>query len=72
LKSSVRKPKKTREQVLYELRSAYERGASIRNLAATTGRSYGSIHSMLLESGTTLRARGGPNHTSRPRQSTRA
>jgi hypothetical protein len=71
VKSSVRKPKKTREQVLHELRNAYERGASIRDLAATTGRSYGSIHSMLLESGATLRARGGANHTSRPRQSTR-
>jgi hypothetical protein len=71
VKSSARKPKKTREQVLHELRNAYERGASIRNLAATTGRSYGSIHSMLLESGATLRARGGANHTSRPRQSTR-
>jgi helix-turn-helix protein len=63
----VRKSKKTREQLLYELRNAYESGASIRNLAATTGRSYGSIHSMLLESGTTMRSRGGPNHTSHSR-----
>ncbi|OOD79154.1 transcriptional regulator, partial [Mycobacterium tuberculosis] len=46
---------------------AYEGGASIRNLAATTGRSYGSIHSMLRESGTTMRGRGGPNRRSRPR-----
>jgi hypothetical protein len=68
----VRKPKKTRDQLLYELRNAYEGGASIRNLVATTGRSYGSIHSMLLESGTTLRSRGGPNHTSARRQSGRA
>ena len=50
----------------------YEGGASIRNLVATTGRSYGSVHSMLLESGTTLRGRGGPNHTSRRSQTTRA
>jgi hypothetical protein len=63
----VRKSKKTREQLLHELRNAYESGASIRNLAATTGRSYGSIHSLLLESGTTMRSRGGPNHTSRSR-----
>ncbi|WP_077098785.1 helix-turn-helix domain-containing protein [Mycobacterium terramassiliense] len=68
----MRKPKKTREQTLYELRNAYERGASIRNLVATTGKSYGSIHSMLLQAGITLRGRGGPNHTSAPRQSTRA
>jgi Helix-turn-helix domain len=69
---AVGKPKKTRDQLLHELRNAYEGGASIRNLVATTGRSYGSIHSMLLESGTTLRSRGGPNHTSSRRQSTRA
>jgi len=56
---------KTRNISSRELRSAYEGGASIRNLVATTGRSYGSIHSMLLESGTALRGRGGPNHTSR-------
>ncbi|WP_163672646.1 helix-turn-helix domain-containing protein [Mycobacterium heidelbergense] len=55
----MRKPKKTRDQLLHELRNAYEGGASIRNLVATTGRSYGSVHSMLLESGTTLRGRGG-------------
>jgi hypothetical protein len=52
---------------LDELRDEYERGASIRNLAATTGKSYGSVHSMLRESGTTMRSRGGPNHTARPR-----
>ena len=58
---------KTRDELLHELRSAYESGASIRNLAATTGRSYGAIHSMLVASGTTMRSRGGPNHTSRHR-----
>ena len=63
----MRKSKKTRDQMLHELRNAYERGASIRNLVATTGRSYGSVHSMRLESGTTMRSRGGPNHTSRSR-----
>lgn len=51
-----------RDQLLHELRFAYENGASIRTLVASTGRSYGSIHSLLLESGTTLRGRGGPNH----------
>jgi transposase-like protein len=53
---------KSRDQVLTELRTAYERGASIRSLVAITGRSYGSVHSMLRESGTTMRSRGGPNH----------
>ncbi len=61
----MKKSKKTRDELLHQLRNAYERGASIRSLAATTGRSYGSIHSMLVESGTTMRSRGGPNHTSR-------
>lgn len=71
MKNAARKPKKTREQVLRELRNAYEGGASIRNLAVATGRSYGSIHGMLLESGTTLRGRGGPNHTSSRRRTAR-
>jgi hypothetical protein len=53
---------RSREQILTELRSAYERGASIRSLVAETGRSYGSVHSMLRESGTRMRSRGGPNH----------
>jgi Helix-turn-helix domain len=61
----MRKPNKSRDQLLQELRSAYEGGASIRSLVATTGRSYGSIHSMLRESGTTMRSRGGPNHRTR-------
>ncbi|MBO0676437.1 transcriptional regulator [Mycolicibacterium sp. S2-37] len=55
----------SREQLLSELRRAYEGGASIRSLVASTGRSYGSIHSMLRESGTTMRSRGGPNHRTR-------
>ncbi|MBO0880734.1 MAG: transcriptional regulator [Mycobacterium sp.] len=63
----MRKSKKSRSQVLLELRSAYEGGASIRNLVASTGRSYGSIHSMLRESGTRMRSRGGPNHRTRSR-----
>jgi Helix-turn-helix domain len=58
---------RNRDQMLNELRSAYEGGASIRNLVATTGKSYGSIHSMLRESGTTMRSRGGPNHRTRSR-----
>lgn len=61
----MRESQKTREELLDELRSAYEGGASIRNLAAATGRSYGSVHGMLRESGTTMRSRGGPNHTSK-------
>lgn len=62
------KSKEIRTELLHQLRNAYEGGASIRTLVANTGRSYGSIHSMLRESGTTMRSRGGPNHTSRTRQ----
>ena len=42
-----------------ELRRRYEGGSSIRALAADTGRSYGFVHRVLLESGATLRGRGG-------------
>ncbi len=55
----MKKLDKSRDELLNELRSAYEGGASIRTLVASTGRSYGSIHSMLRESGTTMRSRGG-------------
>ena len=65
VRSRVQRSTKTRDQFLHELRHAYEGGASIRSLVATTGRSYGSIHSMLRESGTTMRGRGGPNRTSK-------
>ncbi|HEX9175053.1 helix-turn-helix domain-containing protein [Mycobacterium sp.] len=61
----MRNPDKGREDLLHQLRDQYEHGASIRKLVASTGRSYGSIHSMLRESGTTMRGRGGPNHTRR-------
>ena len=61
----MRNPDKDRDELLHELRNQYEHGASIRSLVASTGRSYGSIHSMLRESGTTMRSRGGPNHTRR-------
>ena len=61
----MRKSDETRDQLLHELRRAYEGGASIRTLVASTGRSYGSIHSMLLESGVPMRGRGGPNHRTR-------
>ncbi|KAA8969114.1 helix-turn-helix domain-containing protein [Mycobacterium sp.] len=61
----MRKSTKAREELLLELRRAYERGESIRKLVASTGRSYGSIHSMLRESGAAMRGRGGPNHRTR-------
>ncbi|MFA4082052.1 helix-turn-helix domain-containing protein [Mycobacteroides salmoniphilum] len=56
---------KTRDEERAELKAAYEKGASIRTLAADTGRSYGYVHRALVESGVTLRGRGGPNRRGR-------
>lgn len=63
----MKETNQTRDELLNELRRAYEGGASIRSLVARTGRSYGSIHSLLRESGTTMRSRGGPNHRTKTR-----
>jgi hypothetical protein len=52
-----------RDELAKSLKEQYERGVSIRTLAATTGRSFGFIHTLLLEGGVAMRARGG----SRPR-----
>lgn len=40
------------------LRARYEHGDTIRDLKTATGRSYGYLHRLLLEAGTTLRPRG--------------
>ena len=48
-----------RSKLASDLRKRYEGGASIRELAGETGRSYGFIHRILSESGATLRGRGG-------------
>ena len=49
-----------REDLTTEVRKQYENGASIRQLAQETGRSYGFIHRLLVEGDVTLRGRGGP------------
>jgi len=49
-----------RSSLTTRLRTEYEGGASIRELAESTGRSYGFVHRILSESGVTLRGRGGP------------
>lgn len=48
-----------RDKLAIDLRKKYDSGKSIRELAASTGRSYGFVHRILSESGTTLRGRGG-------------
>jgi hypothetical protein len=48
-----------RERLASTLRKNYEKGASVRELAEQTGRSYGFVHRVLTENGVTLRGRGG-------------
>jgi hypothetical protein len=42
-----------------DLRRKYVAGATIRGLAAETGRSYGTVRALLLEARTPMRGRGG-------------
>ncbi|MFB7418272.1 helix-turn-helix domain-containing protein [Streptomyces sp. NPDC056210] len=55
-----------RDQLAAELKATYEGGASIRDIAQSTGRSYGFVHRILIETGVTLRGRGGDTR-SKPR-----
>ena len=48
-----------RDKVAADLSKKYAGGASIRELAESTGRSYGFVHGVLLEHGVVLRGRGG-------------
>ncbi|ADG97934.1 hypothetical protein Srot_1471 [Segniliparus rotundus DSM 44985] len=48
-----------RAELQADLKAKYEAGASIRSLAQETGRSYGFVHKVLVESKAALRARGG-------------
>ncbi|MGH4025218.1 MAG: helix-turn-helix domain-containing protein [Pseudonocardiaceae bacterium] len=48
-----------RDQIAAQLKDRYAQGASIRDLMAQTGRSYGWTHRLLRESGAVLRGRGG-------------
>jgi predicted transcriptional regulator len=48
-----------RERLASTLRKNYEKGASLRELAERTGRSYGFVHRVLTDAGVTLRGRGG-------------
>ncbi len=48
-----------RSKLATDLKARYDAGESIRSLATATGRSYGFIHRILIESGVALRGRGG-------------
>lgn len=59
LKKGARITGNTRDKLAADLKKKYEKGASIRALAESTGRSYGFVHRVLSESGVQLRGRGG-------------
>lgn len=48
-----------RKNLASSLVERYQRGESIRSLAEDIGRSYGFVHGVLVESGVTMRSRGG-------------
>jgi hypothetical protein len=59
LKKGSRVTGSERDKLATDLRKKYDAGSSIRSLAESSGRSYGFVHRILSESGTTLRGRGG-------------
>lgn len=70
IKKRVQITGKARVNLSKRLARQYERGASIRALAESTGRSYGFVHRVLSETEVTLRGRGGshrrPAHPTEP------
>ena len=63
LKKGARIIGSERTKLSVDLKKAYEKGKSIRELADSHNRSYGFIHRVLSESGVTLRGRGGATRT---------
>jgi hypothetical protein len=59
LKKGARITGGDRNKLAADLKRRYASGASIRDLASETGRSYGFVHRMLSEAGVALRGRGG-------------
>jgi predicted transcriptional regulator len=59
LKKGARITGPDRTKLASELKKAYDKGKSIRELADSHGRSYGFVHRVLTESGVSLRGRGG-------------
>jgi hypothetical protein len=55
----------TRDKIGADLKKKYEKGASIRALAAGIGRSYGFVHRLLSAQKVVMRPRGG-NYETRP------
>jgi predicted transcriptional regulator len=63
LKKGARITGHDRSKLATDLKKQYDKGRSIRELAASHGRSYGFVHRVLSESGATLRGRGGATRT---------
>ena len=63
LKKGARITGPERNKLAGDLKKAYDKGKSIRELAESHGRSYGFVHRVLSESGVTLRGRGGATRT---------
>jgi hypothetical protein len=59
LKKGTRITGTERDKLAAEMKKKYDNGTSIRILAEDSGRSYGFVHRILSESGTSLRGRGG-------------
>ena len=59
LKKGARITGGDRTKLAADLKRKYTAGASIRELAAETGRSYGFVHRILTENDVPLRGRGG-------------
>jgi hypothetical protein len=64
LRKGTRVTGSERSRLADELKRRYNEGESIRSLAAATGRSYGFVHRILIESGVDLRGRGGATRRS--------
>ena len=65
LKKGARITGADRTKLAADLRKQYDKGKSIRELADSSGRSYGFVHRVLSESGASLRGRGGATRTKR-------
>ncbi|GAB3419633.1 helix-turn-helix domain-containing protein [Flindersiella endophytica] len=59
LKKGSRVTGDSRTQLAQNVKRQYDNGESIRDIAESTGRSYGFVHRLLSESGVKLRGRGG-------------
>jgi DNA-binding MarR family transcriptional regulator len=60
-REQYKKVQNVRSSASTDLKKKYEKGASIRSLAESTGRSYGATRRALTQAGVRLRGRGGNN-----------